>query len=869
MLLAMAARASHGNHRDASRLRARFRVVRHARQRQSRPARDVYLVPAACYLMLLLASCYPPLGSADIPALSGARGYAEGEKDGGKGGWKGGGGEEGAEVRGAGGARQARWGGQGSGWGGRFLSWPWSWSGAERAMYDWASGQVNGQDFQMNELEGQVNGQQSARSAEQRGGAVGREAGRQGRDERWGAGGAMDVDGDVDVPVRDCARVLLSSDQELPPPAAGSAGSIAGSAGVASGRAAAHGSAAGALNPALPTSLGSSAPPTNNAVFRVFSPFQYGPLYVTVSMGSPPRRFVTLVDTLSSLSWLVCDCAPSCPAPSGIMQHRAVYESSSSAAYRPVACNSSSCPQATMFSCNAAAQPPSSASNNSSSSSTVAATPFPSSPPAIAAAAGGGCAFNASSGGAASGSSGAVISDLISLLSTDSLLRRARVTFGCSSSIDTSADNGMDGVLALGARPFSIPAQLASPTTEISAPTPVPGATAAATLLSTTAGAPVAAEPAAAAPAAAAAPLAPLPLSFSLCFDSGTAQGALVLGDPPHPGKLKTTSFMLAPNSSRYYLNVTQMRVGSSPVPASDGLGSTSADAHGGIVVDTSFPYLALRAPLLLQLVDQVFSDPSLVRQDVDGFACATLPISKATNETFPPVAFDFPDASYLVHPSTYLMLNGVTAPNVLLCLAAVPLPDDSVHNAYLGTQWLADHYLWFDVASQKLHFRSINCSTWDYLNTTLPPKPPPAAPPSTAPAPSPLVQPPASSPTQPPAPPPASPPAQPPASPAAQPPVPNPTQSPASQPPRPTPAQPPAPPPASPPTQPPASPPYNLLPPPPPKLLHPPPLNKLPPHFPTCPLLHLPLLLHLSLHLRHPRNPPLSRSLHRLLLLN
>ncbi|CAI5500844.1 unnamed protein product, partial [Closterium sp. Naga37s-1] len=583
----------------------------------------------------------------------------------------------------------------------------------------------------------------------------------------------------------------------------------------------AHERTAGALNAALPASLpvylqGSSDLPTNNAVFRVFSPFKYSPLYTSIAVGSPARAVVVLVDTLSSLSWLLCHCAPSSyPAPSDILQNRTVFEPSSSATSRPVPCNSPSCPQASMFSCN------SSSSSSSTGAAPTPSTPLssspasaPAAPPAAAAAAtataGGVCTFNPTSGSAAGGSAGPLISDLLSLLSTNSSLRRARVTFGCSgsSSSDPATDIGVDGVLALGARAFSIPAQLASPTAAISAPAPLPGGSAmtTASLLSLAVGAAAggaaagqaipSAEAAASTAAEAASP--PLPLSFSLCFDSGTAQGALVLGDPPHPGKLKTTSFMLAANSSRYYLNVTQVRVGSTPLPASAALGSIRADARGGVVVDTTFPYLALRPPLLQQLVDLVFSQPQLVRQDVDGFACASVPISKATNETFPPVVLEFPDTSYYVHPSTYLMLDGATAANLLLCLAAVPLPDDSVHDAYLGTQWLADHYLWFDLTSQKMHFRSLNCTTWDYLNSTLPPTPPPAAAPSTAPAPSPLIQPPATAPAEPPATAPtqpfASPPTQPPAISPTQPPTPNLTQPPATPP-----NQPPAIPPSSP----------------------------------------------------------------------
>ncbi|CAI5487412.1 unnamed protein product, partial [Closterium sp. Naga37s-1] len=333
---------------------------------------------------------------------------------------------------------------------------------------------------------------------------------------------------------------------------------------------AAHEGIAGALNAALPASLpvyvqGSSDLPTNNAVFRIFSPFKYSPQYTSIAVGSPARAVVVMLDTLSSLSWLLCHCGPSCPAPSHILQNRTVFEPSSSATSRPVPCNSPSCPQASMFSCN---------SSSSTGAAPTPSTPLSSSPAsapgaaaAATAAAGGVCTFNPSNGSAAGGSAGPLISDLLSLLSTNSSLRRARVTFG-----------------------------------------------------------------------------------------------------------------------SRYYLNVTQVRVGSTPLPASAALGSTRADARGGVVVDTTFPYLALRPPLLQQLVDLVFSHPHLVRQDVDGFACASLPTSKATNETFPPVLLDFPDTTYYVHPSTYLMLDGATAANLLLCLAAVPLPDESVHDAYLGT---------------------------------------------------------------------------------------------------------------------------------------------------------------------------------------
>ncbi|CAI5500843.1 unnamed protein product, partial [Closterium sp. Naga37s-1] len=174
----MPARSPHGHYPHAPRPRFRFRRdVRYSRyERQTRPVRQC-VVSTVCCLLLLLASCHAPLSSADKPSLPAARGNtqrgqgggeAEGAaEDGGEGGGVGGRGGRGSagrphgEVVG-GAVSGGGWGDEGS----RLREQIWSWSWATRVISGWMNGQVKGQYFQLNELEGQVNGQQSVRSVE-------------------------------------------------------------------------------------------------------------------------------------------------------------------------------------------------------------------------------------------------------------------------------------------------------------------------------------------------------------------------------------------------------------------------------------------------------------------------------------------------------------------------------------------------------------------------------------------------------------------------------------------------------------------------------------------------------------------------------
>ncbi|CAI5487434.1 unnamed protein product [Closterium sp. Naga37s-1] len=420
------------------------------------------------------------------------------------------------------------------------------------------------------------------------------------------------------------------------------------------------------------------------AVLRLSSPYVYGRFYATLTLGTPPHEAYVVLDTVSSLSWLYCDCikCPSSPLPTDPTKPRTFFNSSASSTASALACNSSACAAFPMAACGAL---------ETYSEAGV-------------------CEYYTPD------SAGDVLTDALRVTSADRVVSAPTVAFGCAR-VDAQGGSGIfaevDGALGLGTQPYSLLAQLSASSANGTA-SAAAGATAAAAAAVAADGGGAGAAAAPAGPAAAVAAV------WSLCYDSMANSGVLVLGSMTPPANLVTTRFDTAADDSSYYLPVRRMRVGSIEVPGSKSLSRRTVGAggagaggggatRGGVVVDSDITYTALRGDVFLRVVKLVFADPRLVRQDTGGEVCVFVKASDTNVVSFPPIFFDFKEGSYEVTFNNYLMMNDASEAGATLCLTAYALPNDRVHDAHIGTLWLRDQFIQFNLPNKTMSFVPLN----------------------------------------------------------------------------------------------------------------------------------------------------------------
>ncbi|CAI5948868.1 unnamed protein product [Closterium sp. NIES-65] len=289
---------------------------------------------------------------------------------------------------------------------------------------------------------------------------------------------------------------------------------------------------------------------------------------------------------------------------------------------------------------------------------------------------------------------GTLVSDRIALAAADgsSTSAAASVMFGCARVRpleDLDDPVAVDGVLGLGARSYSVLNQLAA--------------------------------------------AAVVPPAFALCFDSTSNSGFLSLGAPLVPPNVTTTDYVGFDNDTRYFLPLTQIRVGQTAVKGSAAVAKLNADLTGGFTVKSSYLSSGLRSAVHADLVKLVFANSSLRRADMDVYSCVHLTVFEAQDMVFPSIFLDVKEGTLEITPNNYLIKYGEDSTGMILCLSAIVV-DDDLSNGFIGALWLRDLYLRFDLAKKKLAFRPLNCSAGEYFTSI--PAPPPQAPPAPAAAP-------------------------------------------------------------------------------------------------------------------------------------
>ncbi|GJP66214.1 hypothetical protein CLOP_g23115 [Closterium sp. NIES-67] len=291
---------------------------------------------------------------------------------------------------------------------------------------------------------------------------------------------------------------------------------------------------------------------------------------------------------------------------------------------------------------------------------------------------------------------GTLVADRIGLMAADGTTTSAAATvvFGCASVRpieDLDDPVAVDGVLGLGARSYSVLNQLAV--------------------------------------------AAVVPAAFSLCFDSTSNSGFLSLGAPLVPPNVTTTDYVGFDNDTRYFLPLTQIRVGGRAVKGSAVVSKLNADLTGGFTVKSSYLSSGLKADVHADLVKLVFANSSLRRADMDVYSCVHLTVFEAQDMVFPSIFLDVKEGSLEITSNNYLIKYGEDSTGMILCLSAIVVEDD-LANGFIGALWLRDLYLRFDLSKKKLAFRPLNCSAGEYFTSI--PAPPPPAPPAAAPPPAP-----------------------------------------------------------------------------------------------------------------------------------
>ncbi|CAI5487420.1 unnamed protein product [Closterium sp. Naga37s-1] len=371
--------------------------------------------------------------------------------------------------------------------------------------------------------------------------------------------------------------------------------------------------------------------------------FQYGRFYSPLFIGSPPRMYVALVDTAVSLSWLYCDCIK-CPQDSPVIKERTFYTTLNSTSAALLNCTSPACLQLPAAGCSALPR------NLSRSNSSCDLRYAPAGDLVQD-----GMLLKVVKGGAASE-------------------QAARINFGCGRMDVGYGGSSVDGVLALGSRPYGLLAQLNASLG--------------------------------------------LARAYSLCFDGGNQRGALLMGDADAPPGMVTTRLRLLPNVSRPFLAVQSMRMGSSAVGNSSDLAALVNGTQGGFTVDTAVLYSGFHRLVFNTMVNMLFADPSLTRTGSEDKACVVND-EAAKKVYFPPILIDFAEGSLTVLPQNYMVVNETAQ-----CFAAVPLDANATQSAFLGTMWIRDQFLTFDYTRNIFSFQSMNCTTLTPI--TAPPPPPP-----------------------------------------------------------------------------------------------------------------------------------------------
>lgn len=406
----------------------------------------------------------------------------------------------------------------------------------------------------------------------------------------------------------------------------------------------------------------------NDLIFMLSSNVWMGPFYTVLELGTPPVAFPVLVDTSVAVTWVFCDCL-SCPEEEVLFVNRTRFLTAKSSTASPVNCSSPTCASSHAFTCNAL--------------DSVRDRPDV-------------CEFNGTF------AAGDVYNDVLSVALVSSTAAAApqpppaRVSspfnFGCArvNATDAFVQFEADGTLAIGYGNMTLATQLAAPAR---------------------------------------------PNAMALCLDGTNSEGVLMVGNTPDPLGLFTTSFDHAPNSSRYLINVTGMRVGGATVKGSASVSRMLNATHGGFCLDTARDYLGLRDKVYQAMEDMVFSNASKggneLIQHASGLTCAQLP-NTTSWDFFPSVFFDLPEGAIEVTPRNYLFVDTISVGDGidLYCLLASPIPDFAPRNAYMGTPWLLDQYLKFDMDNKKLAMRAFNCTAWDSLEYSMPgaaaPSPPP-----------------------------------------------------------------------------------------------------------------------------------------------
>ncbi|GJP39391.1 hypothetical protein CLOM_g23766 [Closterium sp. NIES-68] len=206
--------------------------------------------------------------------------------------------------------------------------------------------------------------------------------------------------------------------------------------------------------------------------------------------------------------------------------------------------------------------------------------------------------------------------------------------------------------------------------------------------------------------------------AFSLCYDSGNQRGALLIGDADVPPGMASTRLGLLPNVSRYFLNVSGMRVGSSVVGNSSGLAALVNGTQGGFTVDTAMLYSGFRRDVFDAMVLLLFADASLTQTGSQDKACVVND-EAARKVYFPPILIEFAEGNFTVLPENYMVVNETTQ-----CFGAVALDANATQSAFLGTMWIRDQFLTFDFTRKAFSFQPMNCTTLTPI--AAPPPPPP-----------------------------------------------------------------------------------------------------------------------------------------------
>ncbi|CAI7749983.1 unnamed protein product [Closterium sp. NIES-53] len=147
-----------------------------------------------------------------------------------------------------------------------------------------------------------------------------------------------------------------------------------------------------------------------------------------------------------------------------------------------------------------------------------------------------------------------------------------------------------------------------------------------------------------------------VPPAFALCFDSTSNSGFLSLGAPLVPPNVTTTDYVGFDNDTRYFLPLTQIRVGQTAVKGSAAVAKLNADLTGGFTVKSSYLSSGLRSAVHADLVKLVFANSSLRRADMDVYSCVHLTVFEAQDMVFPSIFLDVKEGSLEITPNNYLI---------------------------------------------------------------------------------------------------------------------------------------------------------------------------------------------------------------------